>query len=436
MASVGLLLTLFLVSGVSASESDTGASAAEPHLARELDTVLGNETARLRPLPAGREPVHIMLDLRVLSIMDMDEKQERLLIYVLYGQLWDDRRLSWDPAHHHGVRRVTLPAEKLWVPDVILAEMVGYEEPPRSAQVSVSHLGQVEQWNPRLLQTSCPLDLYNFPLDQHTCNLTFGLLTHSREEAQVDWTPQLKEGWREWDWTFSMGEWEVTSLTVLPFRQITWSLNNSAIRVQVTVRRQPLFYLVTLLLPSSLLLVLDLLAFFIPPYLKQRLSVKATIFTGHFIFIVTIFTFFPPFTRDLPLIEVYLFCSLGLLACSTIETAMLFQWSNGRSGWVSDNIFPGFSRLLGWNLNKTADLLDEGPGWGPAAPDEETHALGVLQSRLAQVRRNLQQLRHEKDRHAWNQELGTMLDHTYLYLHCIALVTGGAILHTQWLRGP
>ncbi|XP_018603471.2 5-hydroxytryptamine receptor 3A-like [Scleropages formosus] len=302
MALGRLLLILSLVSGVSTGDGDESTGPAEVRLAQWLEEMLENETTQLQPLQEGRKPVRVILDLHVLSILDVDEKQEHILIYVLYGQFWEDERLSWDPAHHRGVRRVNLPEEKLWVPDVVLAEMAGYETTPRATQVSVSHLGRVEQWKPRLLQSRCPLDLYKFPLDTHTCNLTFGLLTHSYEEVQVDWASHLQEGWREWDWTFSVGEWELVSLTVLPYHQATWSLNTSAVRVQVTVRRQPLLYLVTLLLPSSLLLVLDLLAFFIPPYLKQRLSVKATIFTGHFIFIITIFTFFPPFTRDLPLI--------------------------------------------------------------------------------------------------------------------------------------
>ncbi|KAG5854139.1 hypothetical protein ANANG_G00034390 [Anguilla anguilla] len=234
------------------------------------------------------------------------------------------------------------------------------------------------------------------------------------------------------------GEWEVLSITASSTLQpLPHLLHTSAVRVQVTVRRRPLLYLVTLLLPSSLLLLLDALGFFIPVHLKQRISMKGSIFTGHFIFIISIFTLFPPFTRDMPLIEVYLFGSLGLLACSTMETALVFQVASGRSAWVRRLAFPCLSGLWGrcwWEEPQMTDQSQNVTGVGDGCPELEQQGgmLGALWRDLAQVRGDLRRQREEQEWLSACRELGSALDRAYLYLHCLVLLAGGVILHMQW----
>ena len=33
---------------------------------------------------------------------------------------WYDNRLSWDPDDFNGIKEITLPVSKLWVPDIVL----------------------------------------------------------------------------------------------------------------------------------------------------------------------------------------------------------------------------------------------------------------------------------------------------------------------------
>lgn len=45
--------------------------------------------------------------------------------------------------------------------------------------------------------------------------------------------------------------------------------------------------------------------------------------------------------------EIYLFGSLGLLACSTMETAVVFQIASGKAEWFRKSIFPSLLLLSG-----------------------------------------------------------------------------------------
>ncbi|KAG2466080.1 5HT3A protein, partial [Polypterus senegalus] len=159
--------------------------------------------------------------------------------------------------------------------------------------VYVSHDGQVELLRMQLLSSMCPLNFYNFPLDAQTCNLTFGVLAHNS--------------------TFhSSGPFHLNFLTVSTFtvlsRNTHWCLSHDRDSFcmfsgfQVTVRRRALFYIVNLIVPSALLMLLDVMGFLLPPSNKQRLTYKATTFIGYFIFILMVFTLFPPFMGPLPLI--------------------------------------------------------------------------------------------------------------------------------------
>ncbi|KAI4900955.1 hypothetical protein NFI96_025295 [Prochilodus magdalenae] len=418
-----LTCTLLLL----ASHLPHGAASDPPHssLIQWLDGVIGAESAKLRPVSDWRRAVPVRVDLSILSVLGVDEKNERLLLYVLYTQGWKDERLQWDPSQYGGVQRVTIPAHRIWLPDIILYEMANIDEESQYSRVSVTNDGWAELQKPRLLESSCPLNLYHFPLDQHTCNLTFLSQSHTVTEVEVYW------GRKEKDSVFSRGEWEILSLSVPPHLQPVPHFNTSTIRVQVTVRRSPLLYMVTLLLPSALMLVLDLLAFLIPVYLKQRLSVMAAVYTGHFIFIITVFTLFPPFTLQLPLIEIYLFGSLALLALGAVETAVLFQLANDRNSWVVKHIFPVLWQLMGrrqWQEHE----VHRGSGVCMCMKQEE--CVCAVQLELSHIRHFLRNLREERSTLSMCRELSSALDRTYLCLHCLVLATGGAVLYCQWRR--
>ncbi|XP_041961123.1 5-hydroxytryptamine receptor 3A-like [Alosa sapidissima] len=434
-----LLWMAALVHYLPGMHCDIPNSSADPSslaLSQWLSSFLDSEAAQLRPVRDWQRSVSVKVDLSIQSVLDVDEKNERLLLYVLYIQGWVNEHLRWDPSMFGGVQQVTVASERLWRPDVILFEIAGMEDYDRSPQVSISHDGWVEQYQPRLLESSCPLNLFHFPLDTHICNLTFISQAHTEGEVELYWGPGISGG--QGDVSFSRGEWELTSLTVHTNPRRRKPNNRPSISAQVTVRRRPLLYVVMLLLPTSLLILLDLLSFLIPAYLKQRLSVTATIFTGHFIFLIAIFTLFPPFSIKLPLIEVYLFGSLGLLACSTMETAVVFQIANGKSEWFRKNIFPSLLLLSGRSHWETMIEPERGRSTGGAVdPVSTCHhgspgpAVQLLRD-LVRIRQDLLQIRREQTLLDLYREVGCSVDRGYLYLHCLVLLLGGAALLREW----
>ncbi|XP_028658679.2 5-hydroxytryptamine receptor 3A-like [Erpetoichthys calabaricus] len=285
-----------------------------------------------------------------------------------------------------------------------------------------------------LLSSVCPLNFFSFPLDAQTCNLTFGVLAHSSSQVQVKMGNQLKVSSSQQAVSSLKGEWELLSIQEVKVH----FERRSAIRVQVTVRRRALFYIVNLIVPSALLMLLDVMGFFLPPSNKQRLTYKATTFIGYFIFILMVFTLFPPFMGPLPLIEVYLIGSLGLLVLSNLQTVAMFRLSNGRSPWTQKyfsafllECCDGYKRE---NTKGAADSEVKFPTCGSDTSEEklERSRLLKMNEEVKMMKKQLQTLRMEQEFLSRCREFGSMLDQIYLYLHVSTLILSATVLYIIW----
>lgn len=72
--------------------------------------------------------------------------------------------------------------------------------------------------------------------------------------------------------------------------------------LQVVIRRRPLFYTVSLLLPSIFLMVMDVVGFYLPPHSGERVSFKITLLLGYSVFLIIVSDTLPATAVGTPLI--------------------------------------------------------------------------------------------------------------------------------------
>lgn len=72
--------------------------------------------------------------------------------------------------------------------------------------------------------------------------------------------------------------------------------------LQVVIRRRPLFYTVSLLLPSIFLMVMDIVGFYLPPDSGERVSFKITLLLGYSVFLIIVSDTLPATAIGTPLI--------------------------------------------------------------------------------------------------------------------------------------
>ncbi|KAK2099490.1 5-hydroxytryptamine receptor 3A [Saguinus oedipus] len=261
------------------------------------------------------------------------------------------------PKSHMYLQATDCSSNVKWVPPGFIAcsqTCVDVGKSPNIPYVYIQHQGEVQNYKPLQVVTACSLDIYNFPFDIQNCSLTFTSWLHTSELWALDSKAGLLYSlsvqdinislWRspekvKFDKSVFMnqGEWEL--LGVLPyFREFSVESSHSYAEMkfyvswkpdkargselaglfcraclpqashkllswsQVVIRRRPLFYVVSLLLPSIFLMIMDIVGFYLPPNSGERVSFKITLLLGYSVFLIIVSDTLPATAIGTPLI--------------------------------------------------------------------------------------------------------------------------------------
>ncbi|KAM9369973.1 5-hydroxytryptamine receptor 3A-like [Phaethornis superciliosus] len=262
----------------------------------------------------------------VYAILSVDEKNQVLTTYIWYRQHWTDEFLQWDPVRFDNLTQISLPAESIWVPDILINEFVDVGRSPRVPYVYVSHHGEVQNLKPIQVMTACSLDIYNFPFDVQNCSLTFTSWLHHIHDINLSL-------WRQPDLVkfdrsvfMNQGEWELLYvLTHFQEFRVKSSDSYAEMKFYVVIRRRPLFYTVSLLLPSIFLMIMDIMGFYLPPNSGERVSFKITLLLGYSVFLIIVSDTLPATAVGTPLIGIYFVVCMALLVISLTETILIVR---------------------------------------------------------------------------------------------------------------
>ena len=68
------------------------------------------------PKENGTNAVEVKLSLTALNLAMDDERNLKVNAYIL--AFWTDYRLSWEPEEYEGIKKINVPANKVWRPDI------------------------------------------------------------------------------------------------------------------------------------------------------------------------------------------------------------------------------------------------------------------------------------------------------------------------------
>lgn len=145
-------------------------------LFRELERNLFSQHL-VRPVKSFSTPINITLHITVVGILGLDEKSQTLRTFLWEVLEWDIYGLNWDE-QECGTKRVSVPREKLWIPDILIAEFLGDGNAQKTPYVYLYNTGHVYDDKPISVVSSCLLNIYTFPFDIQNCSLTFGSYLH------------------------------------------------------------------------------------------------------------------------------------------------------------------------------------------------------------------------------------------------------------------
>ncbi|KAK7131102.1 hypothetical protein R3I94_016287 [Phoxinus phoxinus] len=270
----------------------------------------------VRPVQNWTKPTTIYIDLIIKSVLDVDGQTQKVTTSIWYRQIWNDEFLVWDPEEFDGITEISLSSDAIWVPDVIISEFVHVGKSPDIPYVYVNCSGTVKNYKPIQVVSACHLEMYAFPFDRQNCTLTFRSWLHSVSEVDLAlWRPaeEIASDTREF---MNDGEWELLSV---PSHYWTLNLEDrdyAQVQFNVLIRRRPLLYVVSLLIPSIFFMVVDVTSFYLPPNSGTRITFKTSILLGFTVIRVNLMDEIPATAIKTPLIGVFFAVCMALLVLS------------------------------------------------------------------------------------------------------------------------
>ncbi|XP_033851990.2 5-hydroxytryptamine receptor 3A-like [Acipenser ruthenus] len=295
-------------------------------LVRLADYLLTGYKRGVRPVRDWRTPTTVSIDLMIYAILSVDEKNQVLTTYIWYRQQWKDEFLVWDPKDFDDVKQISILTNNLWVPDILINEFVDVGKSPDIPYVYVGNDGEVRNYKPIQVVTACSLDIYNFPFDVQNCSLTFTSWLHTIKDINISLLRSPEEVMFDKSVFMNQGEWELLHiLSAYSAFSIDGNDHYAEMKFSVVIRRRPLFYTVSLLLPSIFLMVMDIVGFFLPPDSGERVSFKITLLLGYSVFLIIVSDTLPATAIGTPLIGVYFVVCMALLVISLTETILIVR---------------------------------------------------------------------------------------------------------------
>ncbi|KAK3581066.1 hypothetical protein CHS0354_033852 [Potamilus streckersoni] len=117
-------------------------------------------------------------------------------------------------------------------------------------------------WEPGIvMQTICEISITKYPFDKQHCSL---------RRNKVDTTGY-----------YPNGEWDITDTEVRLYSPEDGSYNSGEIlpgaEAVIKLRRKPIFYILSTILPIAMLSVLNLLVFLLPPNTGEKITLAVTV---------------------------------------------------------------------------------------------------------------------------------------------------------------
>ncbi|KAM3597197.1 uncharacterized protein V6R79_001244 [Siganus canaliculatus] len=326
MSALRILAFLAVIPGISSSQAS---DCSYLSLLKYLNLASTNEVLKvMRPVTNWTSPTKIHIDMVLYGILQVDEKSQTVVSHIWVQMSWSNDFLIWNPSDFCGIKILTVPASSLWVPDINIEEDASDSgSVTKGPKATVYSVGWVTVYARQRLTSTCKMQLWLFPFDTQTCNMTFASMSpedkaiHLGTFNNATILTQVSE--------MSMvtkGEWELVEMEIISYDG--GKRGRSTVVYKVTISRKPMLYVINLIVPLFFLLILDLASFFISNDRGEKLGFKVTILLSISVLLLILKDILPSTEDSLPMIANYsigIFVVVGISLLEAIVVCFLMD---------------------------------------------------------------------------------------------------------------
>lgn len=231
-------------------------------LARELDNSATSHDTE------GQNPTQVRFIVFVLDIDHIDGATQSFNANVYMHLRWKDERLQ-----HSEASARTLPLHTVWNPRIVVANQQGIIRQSLPDFVEVKPDGTVIYRQRYVGVFSQPLDLSDFPMDQHQFRVQFAAIGFTPE--QLEFVPDFAPGKEELRGggisdQLSLPDWDILRYQALarPYRPVP-QIIAAGFALELEARRHFLYYFWQVIVPLVVVVAMSWAAFWIDPSLAS-----------------------------------------------------------------------------------------------------------------------------------------------------------------------
>lgn len=273
------------------------------------------------PVLNASQPVFVTVKTFLIKVVQLEILHQRITLSVWMGIKWRDAHLRWNTTQYP-IKYIHPAIKEVWRPDITVYNAIGKSVSLiTDERATVSNDGTIFVAYSDIIVVPCDVDVREFPYDTQTCSIIIGSWAFNSDyivlnRTSVQLMSQLFHNNSEWQLLRTEGRWyqeEYDAEDEQFFDLITYKL---------IIRRKPVYYLWNLVVPCMGLLLIGIIANFLPPD-GERLTLTSTTLLAFTVFLQMVPSILPPQSDSIPAIAQLFGFSVILLTFSTATTIVV-----------------------------------------------------------------------------------------------------------------
>ncbi|XP_052103516.1 neuronal acetylcholine receptor subunit alpha-6-like [Mytilus californianus] len=302
----------------------------KPVYSPSLETKLRHELFMgYEVLQNPRENVKIFIRLTILTVNNLNIKDQELSISGYLSVVWQDSRLDWSNSSttsedFTNVRFLFTTEEYVWRPALIIENSVkdiGIIN-DKSIPMRIVSDGTIV-WNPSgIYEVNCESDITYYPLDTQECTVKISSWAYTTSDVSLDFEANPV------DLSFfsANGEWDLVSASSSRSRlKSRRGISFSSLTYSLKLQRRPMFHVINTLFPVALMAILIAMVYKLPAKSGQKIGFSLTVLLAYAVYLTMISDNIPSTSVNICYLSIYLVLILTFGAASVVLTIFVLS---------------------------------------------------------------------------------------------------------------
>lgn len=262
-------------------------------------------------------PIHVLLDMYLLAIENIDERRQSITVRVFLEISWTDQFLTWNSEEFGGIEKINVKDEDIWVPDIALMNAMahGSSQSGLGGRANVNYTGAVIIWPYRIYTVTCKIVIARFPFDRQHCIFDFVTWTTPTSVVTLSSINKVLST----DYNTESGEWDLLQGEMRHERRPYGPDAFDHVVYVLHIRRKSLFFVLNVILPVILIALLNILCFILPSGEGERVTLCISVFLTLAIFLTIVNSSLPESSDEVAFFNIY----VGLQLIGSILTIVM-----------------------------------------------------------------------------------------------------------------